>query len=198
MKLCVIVITLCLLSIITFGQKATVDGSENRTDQQRRVDAPAQQIDSVQAYFFHGADSLEKKYREELRQVDSVRQRLKGATDSLSSLRHSYNKFLTENSKDSLVMGWRNKLDTLTMLENCSAKISAIIDSLDRVQEKTISALNEKVHYLKERTLARLNELPPQLSEKADEVARKISGFQLERAELGIPGLEDGFDVGSI
>jgi hypothetical protein len=197
MKLCVIVITLCLLSIGTFGQKATVDGAEKRTDQQR-LDATAQQFDSLQAYFTNGADSLEKKYEKELDQIDSVRHRVKVVMDSLSSVRHSLNKFHTESPKDSLEMRWRSKRDMLTMIENCSAKLSAILDSLNRVQERTISALNEKVQYLKERTLERVNELSPQLSEKADQVASKISGFQLEGAGLGIPKLDDGFGVGSV
>ncbi len=202
MKLCVILSLFCLLCTLTFGQNATSDSLEILTTQQKLIDDTSQKIDSVQASFFHRTDSIKEEYQERFGRIDSVQHRVKSKIDSISSLQLSLKKYLTVNGLDSLHSGWKSKMDSLTLLNEYSAKVSTVLDSISAVQAKTLSELNTKLQSLKDNTVEKLNklQLPPQLSGKVNEAVGKIDGFQIPAADLNIPNLDasGGIDIGGL
>jgi hypothetical protein len=199
MKLCVILSLFCLLCTLTYGQDTTSNSQEILTTQ-RFIDDTEQKIDSLQGFFFRRTDSLRLQYQEKFDTIDSVQHRIKSKMDSISSLQRSLKKYLTANGLDSLQSGWKSKMDSLTLLSEYSAKASAVLDSINAVQAKTLSELNTKLQSLKDKTVGKLNELelPPQLSGKISETTDKINGFQIPAADLNIPNLDanGSIDIG--
>ncbi len=199
MKLGVIVLSLCLFPLLALGQNATSDSLENLTDQQKFIDVTAQKIE---ASFFYSTDSLKQYYHERLTRIDSVQRRLKSTIDSVSSHQLPLRKFLSANRMDSLRTGWKSKMDSLTSLDQYSAKISNVTDSLTALQDQTLSELNTKLQSLKDKTIVKLNELelPPKLSDKVSDATSRINGFQIPVSGLNIPNINSGsgLDVGEL
>ena len=202
MKLCAILSLFCLLSTIALGQNAASDSLEILTSQQKFIDDTSQKIDSVQSSFFHRTDSLKQQYHEKFAKIDSAQHRERSRMDSVSSLQLSLKKYLTVNGMDSVRTGWKSRLDSLTLLNEYSAKVSTMLDSVNALQKKTLFELNTKLQSLKDKTVGKLNELelPPQLSGKVNEVFGKINGFQIPAADLNIPNLNtgSGIDIGGL
>jgi hypothetical protein len=96
---------------------------------------------------------------------------------------------------------WKRRVDSLTLLNEYSDKVSNALDSLNKLQEKILSELNTKIQSLKDKTLAKLNDLdlPPQLSDKLGKASSKINEFQMRTSDFKMPELsKDGLNINGL
>ncbi len=191
MKLCVILFLLCPFSVICFGQKSTSDSQEILTSEQASLNISSQKIDSVRAFFMHSADSLEHQYYEGLTKIDSAQHRLGLTLSKISSIQAALKKSLPVNRLDSTERKWRDKVDSLTVFNEYSSKVSRVLDSVRASQEKTLAQLNTKIQSLKEKAVDRLDDMniPPQLSNKVSEASTRINEYQMRSLNLKISDL---------
>jgi hypothetical protein len=202
MKLCVIVISLCLFSAMSFGQDAISDSSQIPTSGPTSLNITTDKIDSLQGLFLHSTDSLKNQYQKKSTRIDSAEHRVRSAIDSIQSIRLSLQNSLSANRIDSMQSNWKSRIDSLTSINASFSKLSNRLDSVQKLQEKTFSELNTKIQALKDKTVGKINslDLPPQLSEKVSEATSRINQFQMPTAELNIPDLNagGGLNVGGL
>ena len=191
MKLCVIVLSLCLLSVISFAQKLTSDSLEILTGEQNFLKTSSQKIDSLQTSFFHSRDSLKQHYYNALTRIDSAERRLRITIDNVGLLQTTLRNSLSEYSPDSLQEKWKAKTDSLTLLNRYASKVENVLDSIRNIQQKIFSDVNAKLQSMKDKTFGKLNnlDLPPELSDKLHEASKKINEFQLHASDFNIPEL---------
>ncbi|SHH15791.1 hypothetical protein SAMN04488109_2929 [Chryseolinea serpens] len=179
MRLCIILIFSCLGLTGGYAQQASVDSLLNRipsTDSLREflpkdtlLQKSHHKVDSIQASFYHGADSLKGIYQRPISKLDSVQNKL------------------------------QHRLDSLTTLNLPTGKVTHALDSVNQLREKTVASFNEKLNTLKGKTTGKLEqlELPPQLKDKVSSVTGKVDGFQIPGSELGLPSV-GGASLGKI
>ena len=189
MKLCVTVLLSCLFSIISFGQKLSSDSLGVMTDEQNFLDINSQKIDSLEASFTRGADSLKQEYHQRLTKMDSVHRRLKSKLNIIDSIRVSLRSFLSTTAPESTQKQWKSRVDSLTLMNKYSEKVSGVLDSVRALNERTFSELNSEVESLKQETVGKFNklDLPPKLSDKVGEVSNRINGFQIPASDFKMP-----------
>jgi len=190
MMLFVTVLSFCLLSVVSFAQKSTPDSLEILTDDQKPSGIHSPKIDSLLTSFFHGADSLKQQCHQNFFTIDSTTHRLKSTLDTINSIQVSLRNSLSINSLDSMQVEWQRRVDSLTLVNEYYDKVSNVLDSLNKLKEKTLSELNTKLQSLKDKTMGKLADLdlPPQLSDKLGEASAKINEFQLPTSDFNIPG----------
>lgn len=191
MKLCVILIFLFHFSLATFGQNSVSDSLDFFDAEKEVQGRTSQKIDSVQAFFLHGTDSLRQLYHKRLERIDSVELRLQVGLSQINSTRSSLERFLNTNYLDSTNTRFKILADSLTLIKKYAARGSTILDSINSLREKTFVELNSKLQSSKEKASGKLNglNLPSQLEEKVREVSSRISDFQMDASKFNIPDL---------
>ena len=188
-----------LLATSAFGQTSE---PYRLTDSDKNVEGSYEKIDSIQSAFYQRTNSLRQSFRNKLTKMESVKEELQSRVDSLARLEIPLRKILSSNQLDSLQSAWKSKRDSLTLLNESSAKVSNVLDSITTLQAKTLSDLNIEFQSLKDKTVGKLSELdlPPQLSGKVNDAASRINGFEIPNLDLNIPNLNtgSGLDVGGL
>ena len=187
-KLCVTVLLLCLFSINSIGQTLASDSLDAIADWQNFLDIHSRKIDSLEASFTHSAHSLTQEYHERLSKIDSVQRQLESKLNIVESMKVSIRNLLSTPALDSSQRQWMMRMDSLKLLNKYSKQVSGVLDSVRALHERTFSELKTKVESLKQKTVGKFNELnlPPQLSNKVNEVSSRINGIKVPTSDFKV------------
>lgn len=138
-----------------------LDSLQAQHTQDNIVKRSSDKVDSLQSEFYQRSDSLKNVYKNKIGKLDAAR----------SSL--------------------QNKADSLTTLKLPANKITARIDSLDKVRAKVVADFDKKLQSIKDQTTSKLKklDLPPEVSEKLNAVTKNIEGVNIS-SNLNVPNLD--------
>ncbi len=138
----------------------------------------AQTVDRERLVKDFSIDSTFKHGRSEL---DLIQNKFYERSDSLKSAYQSNFSIL-----DSAQSHVQSKFDSLTSLQRPTVKIAHMLDSLNKLREKTLADLNEKLQSIKDQTTGKLKalELPPELREEANKLTSMVSKLDITKPNV--------------
>lgn len=178
-------------STLVLAQNQKIDSLLHTQQYDSALLKSGQKLNAAESSFNHRSDSLfsrEHSYDSTLRRpqqkIDSIENNFRSQTDSIQNVYHKKLSILElSNSK------FQQKIDSLKSFNLPTEKYSHKLDSVTKLQQKTIAKAEQKIDSLKAKTTDKLKslDLPPELQSKISDATKNINGFNLPVKGLSIP-----------